>query len=79
MSFKKYTQFLMEKKKKDSKDIEDAKPEIPPVDPSLPLTCPKCGESSKICDCYVNDYYNAKTPQYTPKAKVTKQKQNEEE
>jgi hypothetical protein len=49
---------------------------LPPIDPSVAMTCPKCGESEKVCDCYIDDYYNAKTPQYTPKGK-TKKKKNE--
>jgi hypothetical protein len=76
MPFKKFIDYLLEKKKDDAHKIEDAKPETPPIDPSVPLKCPKCGESAKICDCYRDDYYNAKTPQYTPKGKVTKNKTN---
>lgn len=74
MSFKKFEQFINEKKKEDKKDIEAAVPETPPIDPSISLKCPKCGESTRICDCYIDDYYNAKNPQFIPKGKVKKKK-----
>jgi hypothetical protein len=76
MPFKKFIQYISEKKKNDAHKIEEVKPDLPPIDPSVAMTCPKCGESEKVCDCYIDDYYNAKTPQYTPKGK-TKKKKNE--
>jgi hypothetical protein len=76
MPFKKFIDYILEKKKDDKSKIEDVKPDTPPIDSSVPLVCPKCGESAKICDCYSDDYYNAKTPQYTPKGKTVKPNQN---
>jgi len=77
MSFKKFIQFIVEKKKGDKHSIEQVDAPQPPIDPSISLKCPKCGESAKVCDCYVDDYYNAKTPQYTPKAKTQKPNKDE--
>ena len=69
--FKKFLQFISESKvDPKKKDIEqvDAKP----MHTNEPETCPKCGETVNVCDCYKDDYYNAKTPQYTPRGKVFK-------
>ena len=79
MSFKKFIEYIVEKKKSDSKDIEQASPETPPVDPSAPLTCPKCGTTAQVCDCYIDDYYNAKTPYMTPRASKQKPKKKKDE
>ncbi len=72
MPFKKFIEFLYEKKKKD--DIEEVFAESPNTDPAMTLSCPKCGESGLRCGCYEDDYYNAKNPQWTPKAKKRKPK-----
>lgn len=74
MIFKKFIDFILEAAKVDpkKKDIEDVQPQVKDSDPSVPLVCPKCGESNQICNCYTDDYYNAKTPQYTPKGKKFK-------
>ena len=78
MSFKKFTQFITEKKKGDNKDIEQVDADNPKIDPAIALKCPKCGSSDKVCNCYTDDYYNAKIPQQTPKGKIkTKKKEDE--
>jgi hypothetical protein len=77
MSFKKFIDFILEKKKGDKHAIEDVKADAPPIDTEVPLVCPKCGELAKTCDCYVDDYYNAKTPQYMPKGIIIKNPKNE--
>lgn len=78
MSFKKFNQFIFEKKKGDKKDIEEVKADSPAIDPAITLTCPKCGNSDKVCNCYTDDYYNAKVPQQTPKGKIKTKKKNDE-
>lgn len=77
MPFKRFIQFILEKKKGDKHAIEQVSAETPPVDPSIALVCPKCGESAKVCNCYLDDYYNAKNPQWNPKGKIIKPKKNE--
>ena len=88
MFFKKFRDFIIEaagpptkdagkKKKKDPKDIENAEPLTPPFNPEVPEKCPKCGSTNRPCQCYIDDYYNAKTPQWTPRPSVTKPKKNE--
>jgi hypothetical protein len=78
MAFKKFTQFLIEKKKGDKKDIEQVNPDSSDVDPTIASKCPKCGSSDKVCNCYTDDYYNAKTPYTTPKGSIkTKRKKDE--
>jgi hypothetical protein len=78
MAFKKFIQFITEKKKGDSKDIEQANPDSPNVDPTIAEKCPKCGSSDKVCNCFTDDYYNAKIPQQTPKGSIkTKRKKDE--
>lgn len=71
MSFKKFIDFIFEKKT-DKHKIEDVRAKTPPMDTEAPLICPKCGESAKTCDCYTDDYYNAKNPQQIPKGKIIK-------
>jgi hypothetical protein len=79
MIFKKFAQFIFEKKG-DSKDIEDAQPPKPALDPSVPLKCPKCGQTTSPCECYTDDYYNAKLGQQTPRPnKIVKPKKKENE
>lgn len=79
MIFKKFYQFLIEKS--DLKDIEDVQPTQPKIDPSAQTTCPKCGETSTPCACYVDDYYDAKLGKSTPRPnkiiKPKKKKKNE--
>jgi hypothetical protein len=79
MIFKKFIDYILEGSKVDpkKKDIEDVQPQFKDSDPSVPLVCPKCGESLPVCACYTDDYYSAKTPQYTPKGKILKTKTNE--
>lgn len=79
MHFKKYSDYLLEKKK-DSKDIEEVEIPKPEADSEIPLTCPKCGSTSLPCKCYTEDYYNAKLGQQTPRPGKThkpKKKENE--
>jgi hypothetical protein len=87
MRFKRFREFLSEiagqptkdagkKKKKDPKDIESADPLVPPIDPLVRTKCSKCGSTEVPCQCYVDDYYNAKTPQWAPRASVKKPKSN---
>jgi len=52
------------------KDIEEVSASN--SNPDLPNACPKCGETGQVCNCYTDDYYDAKTPQYAPKGKITK-------
>jgi hypothetical protein len=89
MLFKRYKEFINEiagpptkdagkKKKKDPKDIESADPLVPPVDPEVQTTCPKCGSTSAPCQCYIDDYYNARTPQWAPRASIKKGKKKDE-
>jgi hypothetical protein len=74
MLFKKFIDYILEGKKVDpkKKDIEDVQPKVKEGDPNIPLACPKCGEEGMVCNCYTDDYYSAKTPQYTPKGKILK-------
>lgn len=67
MKVKKFIEYIAEQKEKDKKDLEDAQPPKPAEDPSLVMKCPKCGNTEKVCKCFTQDYYNAKTPQTTPK------------
>ena len=78
MSFKKFDQFIFEKKKGDKKDIEQVSADSPAIDPAVTLQCPKCGASDKVCNCYTDDYYNAKIPQQTPKGKIKTKKKKDE-
>jgi uncharacterized C2H2 Zn-finger protein len=81
MHFKKYSDYLNEKKDKDSKDIEEVEIPKPDLDPEIALACPKCGSSSLPCKCFTEDYYNAKLGQQTPRpgktVKNIKKKENE--
>jgi hypothetical protein len=72
MSFKKFVDFIAEGSSVDSKkkDIEEVSAK--PVGSDIPQTCPKCGESVMVCDCYIDDYYDARNPQYAPKGKTIK-------
>ena len=80
MSFKKFNQFIFEKKKGDKKDIEEVTADTSKVDPAISLQCPKCGATDKVCNCYTDDYYNAKVPQQTPKGEIkTKPKKKKDE
>jgi hypothetical protein len=87
MKFKRFREFLNElagaptkdagkKKKKDQKDIESADPLVPPTDPRIETKCAKCGSTTVPCQCYIDDYYNAKTPQWAPRATIKKLKKN---
>lgn len=77
MNFKSFKEFILEKKA--DKDIQDVVPPKPDLDPSVPLTCPKCGKTSSPCDCYIDDYYNSKYPQQAPKpTKIIKPKKKDE-
>jgi hypothetical protein len=78
MVFKKFIQFITEKKKGNSKDIEEVSADKPNIDPTISLACPKCGNSDKVCNCYTDDYYNAKTPQNTPKGQIKTKKKKDE-
>jgi hypothetical protein len=70
MSFKKFFQFILEKKKPSDKDIEEI--EAPkPDSPAEPLSCPKCGSSRLPCECYTDDYYDAKKSHQTPRPSTT--------
>jgi len=80
MAFKKFFEFLTEKKSADSKDIEDVTVPQPKADPKEPLACPKCGKTKLPCECYTDDYYNAKLSQQTPRPnKLLKPKKKENE
>jgi len=80
MSFKKFFEFLTEKKSADSKDIEEVKVPEPKANPNEPLACPKCGSTKMPCECYTEDYYNAKLSQQTPRPnKLLKPKKKENE
>jgi hypothetical protein len=72
MSFKKFIDFISESSLVDprKKDIEEVSAK--PSDANLPEVCPKCGESAQVCDCFIDDYYDARTPQYSPKGKTIK-------
>jgi len=72
MSFKRYAEFVSEKKKEDKKDIEEVKIPDAKIDPATGLTCPKCGSSKMPCECYTDDYYDAEITQQTPKPQKTK-------
>ncbi len=77
MIFKKFYQFLIEKS--DPKDIEDAQSPRPKIDPSISTKCPKCGKTSAPCECYIDDYYDAKLGKATPRPnKVIKPKKKKE-
>ena len=80
MTFKKFSQFIAESKKPDKKDIEEASVPKPDAAPDANLACPKCGSSSLPCECYTDDYYNAKISQQTPNPNTVikpKKKSNE--
>lgn len=72
MSFKKFIDFISEGSSVDpkKKDIEEVSAKQ--VDTESPEICPKCGESAQVCDCFIDDYYDARTPQYAPKGKTIK-------
>lgn len=76
MIFKKFIDYILEGKKVDpkKKDIEDVQPQMKDSDPSVPLVCPKCGESDMICACYTSDYYSSRSQQMIPKGKIIKTK-----
>jgi hypothetical protein len=85
MKFKRFREFLNEiagpptkgvgkKKGKDPKDIESADPLVPPERIDVATKCPKCGSTVRPCECFIDDYYNARTPQWAPNASVTKPK-----
>ena len=76
MIFKKFIDYILEGKKVDpkKKDIEDVQPQMKDSDPSIPLVCPKCGESDMVCACYTDDYYSARSQQMIPKGKIIKTK-----
>ena len=67
MEFKKFTEYLSEKKKPNPKDIEEVVPEKPSS--GTPIISIK----DKIINA-TEDYYNAKTPQWNPKGKSIKPK-----
>jgi len=80
MAFKKFLEYILEKKKSDSKDIQDVMPPSPELDPSVPTKCPKCGQTSSPCECYTDDYYNAKISQQTPRPnRIIKPKKKKDE
>ena len=72
MGFKKFIEFISEKKKSDKKDIQDALPDKPISG------YPDKSTKDKIVDA-TEDYFNAKTPQWNPKGKTRKPKQENEE
>ena len=76
MIFKKFIDYILEGKKVDpkKKDIEDVQPQMKDSDPSVPLVCPKCGETDMICACYTSDYYSSRSQQMIPKGKIIKTK-----
>lgn len=80
MSFKKFFEFLTEKKKANPKDIVEVEVPKPDINPNEPLSCSKCGSSKLPCECYTEDYYNAKLTQQTPRPnKLLKPKKKENE
>lgn len=80
MAFKKFIEFLLEKKKQGSDDIQDVEVPKPDANPDADLACPKCGSSRLPCECYTDDYYNAKIPQQTPRPnKIIKPKKKTDE
>lgn len=76
--FKKFKDFLLEKEK-DPKDIEEAMPESPKIDPLAPKKCSKCGSYKFPCKCYTEDYYDAKSPQNTPRPSIKTPKKKKDE
>ena len=78
MSFKKFIDFISEGSKIDPKKKDIEQVSAKPSDVNLPETCPKCGASNQVCDCYLDDYYDARTPQYAPKGKVIKRDNKKE-
>lgn len=85
MTFKRFKEFIQEaagpptkdagkEKKKDPKDIESADPLTPPINPEVGRVCPKCGKSEGVCNCYIDDYYDAKLPQQAPRPSIQKGK-----
>ena len=81
MTFKKFFSYLNEKKKSDAKDIQDVSIPVPNTkDPNEPLACPKCGTSKLPCECYTEDYYNAKLSHWAPRPnRVIRPKKEENE
>jgi len=80
MSFKKFFEFLSEKKSSNPKDIEEVGIPEPKANPTEPLACPKCGKTQLPCECYTDDYYNAKLPQQAPRPnKLIKPKKGKNE
>lgn len=80
MAFKKFIEFLAEGKKPNKKDIEEVEVPKPDANPDANLACPKCGSSKLPCECYTDDYYNAKISQQTPRPnKILKPKKKENE
>jgi hypothetical protein len=71
MSFKKFYQFLIEGKKPKKHEIKEVEAPKPKIDPNSALKCPKCGSSAFPCDCFIDDYYNSKLTQQTPKPNTT--------
>jgi hypothetical protein len=80
MSFKKFSEYLNEKKKPKPEDIEEVEVPKPDANPNEPLACPKCGSSKLPCECYTDDYYNAKLSQQAPRPnKLLKPKKKKDE
>jgi len=80
MAFKKFKEFLLEGKKPGVKDIQDVEVPKPDLNPDANLSCPKCGSSKLPCECYTDDYYNAKISQQTPRPnKLLKPKKKKDE
>jgi len=61
-TFKKFKVFL--EGKSDIEDVESPSPNFKLL-PSK--KCPKCGSYDNPCKCLTKDYYDAKTPQQSPK------------
>ncbi len=65
MEFKKFIDFIFERKKPNKKDIQEVMPEKPISG------YPEKSTVDKIVDA-TEDYFNAKTPQWNPKGKIKK-------
>jgi len=61
-SFKTFSSFISE----DKKDIIETEAPKASVDGDEKV-CPKCGKINLPCKCYIDDYYDAKLQQQTPK------------
>lgn len=69
---KTFKEYLNEK---DNKDIEEAVPLKPlPSDIKDDTSCETCGAKEFPCECYTEDYYDAKIPQQIPRASIKKPK-----